>query len=182
MRTVSSEDAEGNPQTIVMGRSGEVRIVNPADRNVVLISNNVPYGAFLRVKDGDMVKKGDDICAWDPYNAVILSELTGTLNFDAIEDGITYREEFDEQTGFQEKVIIETRDKAKNPAIVVQGTTTLTLHLPDNDGGPLQKSYNLPVGSRLVVKEGQKIKAGQPLAKIPRKWVKPATLRVVCHG
>ncbi|WP_020606364.1 DNA-directed RNA polymerase subunit beta' [Spirosoma spitsbergense] len=168
MRTVSSEDAEGNPQTIVMGRSGEVRIVNPNDRNVILISNNVPYGAFLRVKDGDTVKKGDDICAWDPYNAVILSELTGTLNFDAIEDGITYREEFDEQTGFQEKVIIETRDKAKNPAIVVQGTTTLTLHLPDNDGGPLQKSYNLPVGSRLVVKEGQKIKAGQPLAKIPR--------------
>ncbi|QMW01259.1 DNA-directed RNA polymerase subunit beta' [Spirosoma foliorum] len=168
MRTVESEDAEGNPQTVVMGRSGEVRIVNPDDRNQVLISNNVPYGAFLRVKEGDIVKKGDDICAWDPYNAVILSELTGTLNFDAIEDGITYREEFDEQTGFQEKVIIETRDKAKNPAIVVQGTTTLSLHLPDNDGGPLQKSYNLPVGSRLVVKEGQKIKAGQPLAKIPR--------------
>ncbi|MBD2756431.1 DNA-directed RNA polymerase subunit beta' [Spirosoma validum] len=168
MRTVESEDSEGNAQTVVMGRSGEVRIVNPDDRNQVLISNNVPYGAFLRVKDGDVVKKGDDICAWDPYNAVILSELTGTLTFDAIEDGITYREEFDEQTGFQEKVIIESRDKAKNPAIVVQGTTTLTLHLPDNDGGPLQKSYNLPVGSRLVVKEGQKIKAGQPLAKIPR--------------
>ena len=168
MRTVESEDTEGNPQTIVMGRSGEVRIVNPSDRNQVLISNNVPYGAFLRVKEGDIVKKGDDICAWDPYNAVILSELTGTLTFDAIEDGITYREEFDEQTGFQEMVIIESRDKAKNPAIVVQGTTTLTLHLPDNEGGPLQKSYNLPVGSRLVVKTGQKIKAGQPLAKIPR--------------
>ncbi|GAB3541709.1 DNA-directed RNA polymerase subunit beta' [Spirosoma fluminis] len=169
MRTVESEDNEGNPQTVVMGRSGEVRIVNPNDRNVVLISNNVPYGAFLRVKDGDMVKKGDDICAWDPYNAVILSELTGTLTFDAIEDGITYREEFDEQTGFQEMVIIESRDKAKNPAIVVQGTTTLALHLPDADAsGKLQKSYNLPVGSRLVVKEGQSIKAGQPLAKIPR--------------
>lgn len=168
MRTVESEDAEGNAQTVVMGRSGEVRIVNPSDRNQVLISNNVPYGAFLRVKEGDTVKKGDDICAWDPYNAVILSELTGTLTFDAIEDGITYREEFDEQTGFQEMVIIESRDKAKNPAIIVQGTTTLTLHLPDNDGGPLQKSYNLPVGSRLVVKQGQKIKAGQPLAKIPR--------------
>jgi DNA-directed RNA polymerase subunit beta' len=169
MRTVESEDAEGNPQTVVMGRSGEVRIVNPEDRNQVLISNNVPYGAFLRVKDGDMVTKGDDICAWDPYNAVILSELTGTLTFDAIEDGITYREEFDEQTGFQEMVIIESRDKAKNPAIVVQGTTTMTLHLPDADAsGKLQKSYNLPVGSRLVVKAGQSIKAGQPLAKIPR--------------
>jgi len=168
MRTVESEDSEGNPQTVVMGRSGEIRIVNPNDRNVVLISNNVPYGAFLRVKDGDIVKKGDDICAWDPYNAVILSELTGTLTFDAIEDGITYREEFDEQTGFQEMVIIESRDKAKNPAIVVQGTTTLSLHLADIEGGLFQKSYNLPVGSRLVVKPGQKIKAGQPLAKIPR--------------
>ncbi|GAB3892051.1 DNA-directed RNA polymerase subunit beta' [Spirosoma agri] len=168
MRTVQSEDAEGNPQTVVMGRSGEIRIVNPNDRNVVLISNNVPYGAFLRVKDGDMVKKGDDICAWDPYNAVILSELTGTLVFDAIEDGITYREEFDEQTGFQEKVIIESRDKAKNPAIVVSGTSSLLLHLDETGNGQLQKGYNLPVGSRLVVKTGQSIKAGQPLAKIPR--------------
>ncbi|MBC3784397.1 DNA-directed RNA polymerase subunit beta' [Spirosoma utsteinense] len=168
MRMVESQDNEGNPQTVVMGRSGEIRIVNPNDRNTVLISNNVPYGAFLRVKDGDTVKKGDDICAWDPYNAVILSELTGTLNFDAVEDGITYREEFDEQTGFQEKVIIETRDKAKNPAIVVNGTSTLLLHLDETGNGQLQKSYNLPVGSRLVVKEGQAIKAGQPLAKIPR--------------
>ena len=168
MRTVSSEDAEGNSQTIVMGRSGEVRIVDPNDKNIVLISNNVPYGAFLRVKDGDMVKKGDDICAWDPYNAVILSELTGTLRFDAIEDGITYREEFDEQTGFQEKVIMDSRDKTKNPAIIVQGTTTLSLHLGEGEDGQLEKIYNLPVGSRLVVKEGQAIKAGQPLAKIPR--------------
>jgi len=168
MRTVQSEDAEGNPLTIVMGRSGEVRIVDPNDKTVVLISNNVPYGAFLRVKDGDMVKKGDDICAWDPYNAVILSELTGTLRFDAIEDGITYREEFDEQTGFQEKVIIDSRDKTKNPAIIVQGTTTLSLHLGEGEDGQLEKIYNLPVGSRLVVKEGQAIKAGQPLAKIPR--------------
>ena len=168
MRMVETQDNEGNPQTVVMGRSGEIRIVNPNDRNLVLISNNVPYGAFLRVKDGDMVKKGDDICAWDPYNAVILSELTGSLSFDAVEDGVTYREEFDEQTGFQEKVIIETRDKAKNPAIVVSGTSTLLLHLEETGNGQLQKSYNLPVGSRLVVKEGQAIKAGQPLAKIPR--------------
>ncbi|OIN58897.1 DNA-directed RNA polymerase subunit beta' [Arsenicibacter rosenii] len=161
MRTVESQDNEGNSQTVVMGRSGEVRIVSPEDRNLVLISNNVPYGAFLRVKDGDMVKKGDELAVWDPYNAVILSELTGAISFDAIEDGITYREEFDEQTGFQEMVIIESRDKTKNPAIVVSGKSTLLEDITE-------KGYNLPVGARLVVKTGQQIKAGQPLAKIPR--------------
>ncbi|TAE30065.1 MAG: DNA-directed RNA polymerase subunit beta' [Cytophagales bacterium] len=161
MRTVQSEDSEGNPQTVVMGRSGEIKIVNPNDRNQVYISNNVPYGAFLRVKDGDTVKKNDELSAWDPYNAVILSELTGKVSFDAIEDGITYREEFDEQTGFQEMVIIESRDKAKNPSIVVNGVSTLLEDITE-------KGYNLPVGARLVVKTGQTIKAGQPLAKIPR--------------
>ncbi len=161
MRTVQSEDSEGKSLTIVMGRSGEVKIVNPEDRNQVYISNNIPYGAFLRVKDGDTVKKGDELSAWDPYNAVILSELTGVVSFDAIEDGITYREEFDEQTGFQEMVIIETRDKAKNPSIIVTGSSMLLEDVTE-------KGYNLPVGARLVVKTGQKITAGQPLAKIPR--------------
>ncbi|GAA4468614.1 DNA-directed RNA polymerase subunit beta' [Nibrella saemangeumensis] len=161
MRTVESVDNEGNPQTVVMGRSGEIRIVKSDEPSVVLISHNVPYGAFLRVKEGQHISKGDEICAWDPYNAVILSELTGSLEFDAIEEGITYREEFDEQTGFQEMVIIESRDKTKNPAIVVKGISTL---LEDVD----EKGYNLPVGARLVVKTGQQIKAGQPLAKIPR--------------
>ena len=161
LRTVESADNEGNPQTVVMGRSGEVRIVSATDANLVLISNNVPYGAFLRVKEGDHVKKGDELCAWDPYNAVILSEITGKVSFDAIEEAITYREEFDEQTGFQEMVIIESRDKLKNPSIVVTGTSIL---LDDTT----EKGYNLPVSSRLVVKAGQDILAGQPLAKIPR--------------
>ncbi|GAB3322210.1 DNA-directed RNA polymerase subunit beta' [Larkinella ripae] len=161
MRTVESVDNEGNPITVVMGRSGEVKIVDPANPNLVLISNNVPYGAFLRVKENTLVKKGDELCAWDPYNAVILSELTGKVEFEAIEEAITYREEFDEQTGFQEMVIIESRDKTKNPAIVVKGTSTL---LEDTT----EKGYNLPVSARLVVKNGQDIKAGQPVAKIPR--------------
>ncbi|MGV3557155.1 DNA-directed RNA polymerase subunit beta' [Larkinella arboricola] len=161
MRTVESVDNEGNPITVVMGRSGEVKIVDPANPNLVLISNNVPYGAFLRVKENQPVKKGDELCAWDPYNAVILSELTGKVEFEAIEEAITYREEFDEQTGFQEMVIIESRDKTKNPAIVVKGTSTL---LEDTT----EKGYNLPVSARLVVKNGQDIKAGQPVAKIPR--------------
>jgi len=160
LRLVESQNSEGDAITVVMGRSGEVRIVN-LETGQLLISNNVPYGAQLLVKDGDKVTKGQELCSWDPYHAVILSEFTGIVSFDAIEEGITYREEFDEQTGFQESVIIETRDKTKNPALVVKGKSTL---LKDST----EKGYNLPVGARLVVKNGASIKAGQPLAKIPR--------------
>ncbi|WP_138482175.1 DNA-directed RNA polymerase subunit beta' [Dyadobacter bucti] len=160
LRLVQSVNSEGDEVTVVMGRSGEVKITNP-ETGQLLISNNVPYGAHLLVKDGEKVFKGQELCTWDPYHAVILSEFTGAVSFDAIEEGITYREEFDEQTGFQESVIIETRDKTKNPAIVVKGKSTL---LKDQT----EKGYNLPVGARLVVKSGTNIKAGQPLAKIPR--------------
>ena len=160
LRLVNSTNSEGDDITVVMGRSGEVRILHPETKQL-LIANNVPYGAHLSVKDGDKVEKGQEICTWDPYNAVILSEFDGSVTFDAIEEGITYREEFDEQTGFQEAVIIDTRDKTKNPAIVAKGKSTL---LKDQT----EKFYNLPVGARLVVKDGVKVKAGQPLAKIPR--------------
>jgi DNA-directed RNA polymerase subunit beta' len=115
MRTVESTDNEGNPATIVMGRSGEIRIVSEANGQV-LIANNVPYGATLLVKEGDKVTKGQELCNWDPYNAVILSEFNGTIEYEAIEEGITFREEIDEQSGFQEMVIIESRDSTKNPA------------------------------------------------------------------
>ena len=97
------------------------------------------------------------ICNWDPYNAVILSEFDGKIEYDAIIEGITFREESDEQTGHREKVIIETRDKTKNPAIMVSC---------DKDGE--LKGYNIPVGAHIVVEEGEKIKAGQILVKIPR--------------
>ena len=160
MRTVETTNNENEPVTIVMGRSGEVRIVSEVNGQT-LISNNVPYGATLNVKEGDKVKKGDALCNWDPYNAVILSEFNGAIEYEAIEDGITYREETDEQTGFQEMVIIESRDKTKNPAIIVRGVSPL---LTDAD----EKAYNLPVGSRLVMKDGSTIKTGQALAKIPR--------------
>jgi DNA-directed RNA polymerase subunit beta' len=122
----------------------------------VLISNNVPYGAFMRVKEGQKVKKGDELCIWDPYNAVILSEFDGTVEFEAIEEGITYREESDEQTGYREKVVIDTKDKAKNPVILV------------NPKGSESKAYNMPVGAHLAVEDKVSIKAGQILAKIPR--------------
>lgn len=148
---------ENGKSTVVMGRSGEIKIVEEKTNNV-LANNHVPYGAFLLVKEGDKVEKGDELCNWDPYNAVILSEYDGVIGFDSIEEAITYREEYDEQTGHREKVIVDTKDKTKNPAIVI---------LSNNKDKEL-KSYNIPVGARLAVDQGTKIKAGHILAKIPR--------------
>ncbi|MBL7864277.1 MAG: DNA-directed RNA polymerase subunit beta', partial [Cyclobacteriaceae bacterium] len=153
IRTLDIE-RDGAKVKVVMGRTGEIRIVEK-DKNRVLIANNVPYGAFLHVKDGQKVEKGDELCNWDPYNAVILSEFDGEIAYEAIIEGITYKEESDEQTGHREKVITETRDKTKNPAIIVKGKTDT-------------KSYNIPVGAHLAVDEGDQIKAGQVLVKIPR--------------
>jgi DNA-directed RNA polymerase subunit beta' len=116
----------------------------------------VPYGAILKVSDGDKIAKGDEICNWDPYNAVIMAEFDGKAEFDSIIEGVTYKEESDEQTGHREKVIIDTKDKTKNPAVVVAGKDE-------------SKGYNIPVGAHLAVDIGDKIKAGQVLAKIPRK-------------
>ncbi|MFO7258645.1 MAG: DNA-directed RNA polymerase subunit beta', partial [Bacteroidota bacterium] len=154
IRFIETTDAEGNPARVVMGRTGEIRLMDP-ERKRVLITNHVPYGSFLRVADGAAVEKGDEICYWDPYNAVILSEFDGTVQYESIIEGVTYKEESDEQTGHREKVITETRDKSKNPAIVVTGKNET-------------KTYNIPVGAHLAVDSGQKIKAGQVLAKIPR--------------
>ncbi len=153
IRTVDTTDKDDNKVKVVMGRTGEIRILDEERR--VLISNNVPYGTYLRVKDGQKVEKGTELCYWDPYNAVILSEFDGEIEYEAIIEGITFKEESDEQTGHREKVITDTRDKTKNPAIIVKGKT-------DN------KSYNIPVGAHLAVDEGEKIKAGQVMAKIPR--------------
>ncbi len=155
LRTVSSTDDDGNPIQVVMGRSGEIRILNN-EKDKILISNHVPYGAILKVKEGDKVKKDQELCYWDPYNAVILGEFEGKIEFDAIIEGITYKEESDEQTGHREKVIIDTKDKTKNPAIVVEGKDE-------------SKGYNIPVGAHLAVDLGDKVKPGQVLAKIPRK-------------
>ncbi len=154
IRTVDTTDKDGNKAKVVMGRTGEVRIMDET-KTRVFISNHVPYGAFLLVKDGQKVEKGDELSNWDPYNAVILSEYDGEIEYEAIIEGITYKEESDEQTGHREKVITETRDKTKNPAIVVKGKTDT-------------KSYNIPVGAHLAVDQGEQIKAGQVLAKIPR--------------
>lgn len=160
LRSLETTNNDGEKATVVMGRSGEIKIVDPKSKKV-LISNHVPYGAFLNVKEGDKVSKGDELCFWDPYNAVILSEFDGTVSFDSIVEGITYKEESDEQTGHREKVIIDTKDKTKNPAIVVT-----------SKDGSNEKGYNIPVGAHLAVDEGSKIKMGQVMAKIPRMMSK----------
>ncbi len=155
MRSVTFKDSEGKKSEMVMARMAEVRIVD-TKTNKILISNHVPYGSTLTTKNGATVKKGDQLCFWDPYNAVILSEIGGKVSYDTIEEGITYREESDEQTGHREKVIVDSKDKTKNPAITVV----------DKKG--TEKSYNIPVGAHLSVNEGEEIGAGQVLAKIPR--------------
>jgi DNA-directed RNA polymerase subunit beta' len=155
VRTVSHETTEGTLE-VVLGRSGEFRIVEPGT-NKMIMSNNIPYGAFLYVKDGAKISKGDKICSWDPYNAVIISEFEGKAEFEAIIEGVTFREESDEQTGHREKVIIDTRDKTKNPVIRVA----------DKKGNGI-KGYNIPVGAHIAVEENEKVKIGQIIAKIPR--------------
>ncbi|MBL3655010.1 DNA-directed RNA polymerase subunit beta' [Fulvivirga sediminis] len=154
VRTIKTTDKEGEKIEVIMGRTGEIKVVDEK-KGTVLMTNYVPYGAFLKVKEGQKVEKGDELVFWDPYNAVILSEFDGTIEFESIIEGITYKEESDEQTGHREKVITDTKDKTKNPAIRINGK---------NDG----KSYNIPVGAHLAVDDGDKIKAGQILAKIPR--------------
>ena len=156
LRTVESVDDEGKKVDIVIGRLAELRIVDK-NTGIILTIHNVPYGSKLFIKNGDVVKKGQKVCEWDPYNAVIISESAGKISFEHLIDGITYRDESDEQTGFKEKVIIETRDKTKNPMVKIMSKTKDIL-----------KSYNLPVGSHIVVSEGDAVKTGHVLVKIPR--------------
>ncbi len=153
LRTVTVENNEGAKSQVVIGRTGEVRIIDTKNDRL-LITNNIPYGATLNVKDGQKVNKGEILCTWDPFNNVIMAEINGTVKFENVLDGITYREEADEQTGHREKVVIETRDKTKIPSIVVEGKE--------------KKSYNLPTGSHIIMDEGDEVKAGQVIVKIPR--------------
>jgi DNA-directed RNA polymerase subunit beta' len=154
LRWIETTNKEGESVSIVMGRSGEIKI-NDSKSGKTLVSNHVPYGATLNVKDGQKIGKGESLCTWDPYNAVILSEFDGEVEFEAIIEGITYKEVADDQTGYREKVIIDTKDKTKNPAVLVNYRDE-------------SKAYNIPVGAHLSVEAGEKVKAGQILVKIPR--------------
>jgi DNA-directed RNA polymerase subunit beta' len=153
LRTVTIENNEKEKVQVVIGRTGEVRIMDTKNDRL-LITNNIPYGATLTVKEGQKVHKGDVICSWDPFNNVVVAEMSGVIHFDNVLEGITYREESDEQTGHREKVVIETKDKTKIPSLFIEGKE--------------KKIYNLPTGSHIVIEEGDEVKAGQVLVKIPR--------------
>jgi DNA-directed RNA polymerase subunit beta' len=155
LNAIQTTNPQGEKLDVVIGRSCEVKLLD-LEGDKVLMHKHVPYGSYLRVKQGDIVEKEQEICYWDPYNAVILTSITGVIDFQAIEEGVTYKEEYDEQTGYKEKVIIESKDKTKNPSINVR-----------SEAGEVV-SYNIPVKAHLVVKDGGKIQAGQPLVKIPR--------------
>ena len=160
LKTVKGEDSEGNSVDIVISRTSEAKLIDEKS-GITLSTNNIPYGSTLLVKNGQKVKKGDVVCQWDPYNGVIISEFAGKIKFENIEQGITFQVEIDEQTGFQEKVISESRDKKKIP----------TLHIVDGKNNII-RSYNLPVGAHLMVDDQEKIKVGKILVKIPRKSAK----------
>jgi len=149
LRTVKTTNKDGDKIEIVISRSAETRVID--DKNGVILSSTiVPYGSTIFIKEGN-VKKGDVVCEWDPYNAVIISEIAGKVEFVDIEEGVSYRTESDEQTGHQEKVIIDSRNRKNSPTIQIG-----------------DKNYSVPVGSHLAVDDGSNIKAGAILAKIPR--------------
>jgi DNA-directed RNA polymerase subunit beta' len=156
VRTVEGD----NGDTIVIGRTGEMRIVDTKTGRT-LMTNMIPYGGILKVKDGAKVKKGAEIVQWDPYNAVIISEMPGKIGYQDIIQGTTYKVEIDEQTGFQDKVISENRNRKLVP----------TIQVLDAKGNEV-KHYTLPVGAHLMVEAGEDIPAGKILVKIARKSAK----------
>ncbi|HLV40452.1 DNA-directed RNA polymerase subunit beta' [Xanthomarina sp.] len=160
LKTVKGENSQGEPVNIVISRTSELKLVDKKT-GIVLSTNNIPYGSTIVINSGAEVKKGDVICSWDPYNGVIISEFAGKVRYENIEQGVTYQVEIDEQTGFQEKVISESRNKKLIP----------TLHIEDSKGETI-RSYNLPVGAHIMTDDGDKIKVGKVLVKIPRRSAK----------
>ncbi len=160
LKVVKGKDSEGNNSSIVISRTSEIKIIDPNTKNV-LSTNNIPYGSNMFIKNGAKLKEGDLICKWDPFNGVIVSEFSGKIVFENIEQGVTYQVEIDEQTGFQEKVISDSRNKKIIPS----------LSIVDKKGKTI-RSYSLPVGAHLIVNEGEEINEGKILVKIPRKSAK----------
>ncbi|MCS2523143.1 DNA-directed RNA polymerase subunit beta' [Bacteroides ovatus] len=156
LRTVDIVDEMGESAKVVVGRFTEVRFVD-VNTGIVLSTHNVPYGSTLYVSDGDLVEKGKLIAKWDPFNAVIITEATGKIEFEGVIENVTYKVESDEATGLREIIIIESKDKTKVP----------TAHILTEDGD-LIRTYNLPVGGHVIIENGQKVKAGEVIVKIPR--------------
>jgi DNA-directed RNA polymerase subunit beta' len=158
VRTTKSKSEDGKEVEVILSRAAEVKILDKHNKQRILYSGHLPYGAILFMKDGTTIKKGDEICEWDPYNAVIISEFPGTIEFDSFEEGVTYREEADTQTGYREKVIIESKNKRKIPMIRIL-----------DSNGEVLRNYNMPVGAHILAQDGQEVKSGAQLVKIPRK-------------
>jgi len=155
LRTVDAENG-GKKIQVVVGRLAELKIIDP-NTKIVLTTNNIPYGAKLYFKNGDLVKKGDNICEWDPFNAVIITEVSGKIELENVIENVTFKTESDETTGLKEKIIIESKDKSKIPAVNIL-----------DEKGKLLRTYNLPVGSHVIIENNDKVKAGELLVKIPR--------------
>ena len=155
LRTVPFEE-DGKKCEMVVSRLGEVRFVHP-NTGIVLSTMNVPYGSSLYYKTNDVVAKGEKIAQWDPFNAVIVTEYAGTLKFNDVIEGVTFRAETDDTTGLTEKIITESKDKSKVPTCDII-----------NSKGEKVGTYNFPVGGHVVVEDGQTVKTGVTLVKIPR--------------
>ncbi|APY00892.1 DNA-directed RNA polymerase subunit beta' [Lacinutrix venerupis] len=160
LKTVKGTDKDGEEVNIVISRTSELKLVDKKT-GITLSTNNIPYGSTIFIESGDKLKTGDVVCEWDPYNGVIISEFAGKVRYENIEQGVTYQVEIDEQTGFQEKVISESRNKKLIPTLIVE----------DSKGEAI-RSYNLPVGAHIMIDDGEKVKIGKVLVKIPRKSAK----------
>ena len=156
LRTVDIVDEEGKSAQVVVGRLTEVRFVD-VHTGIILLTQNVPYGSTLYKKEGEVVKKGEIVAKWDPFNAVIVTETPGRIQFEDVIEGVTYRVEADETTGLRELIVIESRDKTKLPAVHILG-----------ENGETVRTYNFPIGGHIAVEDNQVVKAGDVLVKIPR--------------
>ena len=156
LRTVDAIDETGEAVKIVVGRLGEVRFVDQ-NTGIVLSTQSLPYGSTLFVADKTIVEKGTMIAKWDPFNAVIITEAAGRVQLESVIEGITYRVDSDEATGLREIIITESKDKTKIPSAHIV-----------NEDGMIIRTYNLPVGGHVVIEDGQLLKAGDVLVKIPR--------------
>ncbi len=156
LRTVDAVGDDKAIYQVVVSRLAEMRVIDP-NTDIALTTQNIPYGSKLYVKDGEVATKGQMVCEWDPFNAVIISETEGKIEFEDVIENVTFKAETDEATGLREKIIIETKDRNKVPSA----------HIVSKDGSIL-RTYSLPVGAHLVLDNGDKIKMGQMLVKIPR--------------
>ena len=157
LRTVEGKDSDGKAVDIVISRTAEIKVIDKKT-DITLSTNIIPYGSVIFNKKIKSIKKGESICQWDPFNGVIVSEFGGKVKFDNLEQGVNYQVEVDEQTGFQEKVITDSKNKKIIASLIIE----------DKDGNAL-RSYTLPVGAHLMVDNGETVESGKILVKIPRK-------------